>query len=130
MQSLCKPKTIICLLFAAILAGVLLLVVYPIYSVTAIHWPEIDAHEELLSGCNQLLEQYPEGTDLPKSAWPETLLRIQPRYVFVEDSYIKIVISSGGISSGWGLIVDPSNSSTSIPSYVSETEHAGIYRYK
>lgn len=129
MLSLCKLKTLIAFLLTAILSGVLLLVVYPIYSASSIHWPKVDSYEELLDGCDQLLEHYTEGTDVPKNAWPEALLRIEPRYVFIEDGYINIVISTGGIGDSWGLIVTSKDIDT-VPTYAVRTENPRIFRYK
>ena len=129
MPSLCKPKTLIVLLLTAILSGALLLIVYPIYSVSSIHWPKVDSYEEFLDDCDQLLEQYKEGTDVPKNAWPEALLRIEPRYVFIEDGYINIVISTGGIGDSWGLIVT-SKDIDAVPTYSLRTENPRVFRYK
>lgn len=130
MRLPCKTKTIIAFLLAVLLSGVLLLVVYPIYNVSAIYWPEIDSYVDLLEDCDQLLQEYNEGVNLPRSVWPEPLLRMNPRYVFVEDGYIDIVMSSGGIGDSWGLIVVARTQSGAVPLYMIKTKNPRVFKYK
>ncbi len=130
MPLLCKSKSIIALLLAALLGGAFLLFLYPIYSASAIRWPKVQSYETVLKDCDLLLQRYAEESDLPKNAWPQSIVDLEPRYVYVGNGFVKITISSGGIGDSWGLIIAARNQIEAVPSYAIKTENPRVFRYK
>lgn len=119
-----------CIFALAIVCLAIGLVVYPVYKVSFIKWPTIKNPEEFIQACEGLLKSYPKPTDVPKDEWPSAISEINPRYVFVDGTYVKITVSSGGIGDSWGLIVTGSDSEEEPPAYAIETKSDQIYRFK
>jgi len=130
MKSPSKAKKRFGLFIFALIASGIFFAFYPIYKSVSVSWPKIADPENLIKDCENLLRLYPEGHDLPKDVWPKSVSEINPQYVFVEDGYIKIVLSSGGIGDSWGIIVKGDDDQITTPRYAEETRNHRIYRFE
>lgn len=115
---------LIAILLAAVILG------YFTFSSVLVKWPKVSSPEKLISDCEQLLSNYAEGENVPIDELPASIAEIDPQYVYVEDGFIKIIISSGGIGDSWGLIVVGSDNQDIVPTYANETSTSRIYRFK
>lgn len=85
-------------------------------------WPRIDNAEILVKDCKTLILQkslgklefnprksyFSEG--LIEEYWPDSIKKLKPRAVYIEEGYVSILISTGGIDPSWGYLVLPENS--------------------
>lgn len=123
-------KKVGCILSLVFLCAAIGLLLYPVYQVSFITWPDLENPEKLIEACEELLSSYPDPTNVPADKWPSAIIKINPRYVFVDGTYVKITISSGGIGDSWGLIVTGTDSNKDPPRYATKTESDRIYRFK
>ncbi|MEM0967609.1 MAG: hypothetical protein AAGJ81_15790 [Verrucomicrobiota bacterium] len=130
MKLLSKPKEKLGLFVFALLIIVFILTSYSIYRSVAIPWPRISNPEDLVHDCEILLRSYPKGFDLPRNSWPKSVSDLDPQYVFVDDGYVKIVLSGGGIGDSWGLIVAGEDGQIIMTEDTEKTRNNRIYRFE
>lgn len=123
-------KRVGCFLALVVVCAAIGLLLYPVYQVSFITWPDLENPEKLIEACEELLNSYPDPANVPSDKWPSAIIKLNPRYVFVDGTYVKITISSGGIGDSWGLIVTGTGSMKDPPRYATKTESDRIYRFK
>jgi hypothetical protein len=115
---------------AFIVLGGLALYIAPVFSSARIDWPVIANYDLLVSDCVKLSRENYSG---PVSSvdWPESIRSLNPRFVSLQVGLVVIVLSTGGIDAGWGLLVytDPCPSLKDIRGpHLHPTTHHRVYR--
>jgi hypothetical protein len=97
------------------------------------NWPRIADAELLRSECRALfLSKNGLAREIPKKDWPDSIRTLDPRGVFIDDGFVEVLVSSGGIGPSRGFYI--LTSSKPLPFVIDgatifRTEHEGVYRF-
>ena len=99
-------KKIIIFLIGFILGSIVCIISFYSLFFSDYKWPKINDGKLIVKECSIFINRRNYGK-LNRSEWPNSIISLKPKYVFINKDYVMITISTGGIGPSWGYIIIP-----------------------